>query len=207
MKHCSPLLVLPLLMLALAGCLSPRTVLLGSRYTLQPEVAVTPVATGTDTLGLRPLQTARPYTMQMAYVDAGHRFGYRTAGEWTEQPGALVTRVLSDALAASGRFEDVGNAADMSIPSLILTGEIRKFHEDRTVTPPAAVVELRLELREARAPRLVWAETLHASVPLGAGEDSGADLAGAMSDAVRQVVESAVSGIVSTTMPELLTTH
>jgi ABC-type uncharacterized transport system auxiliary subunit len=201
MRPSASLLLLPVLLVALGGCLSPRTVLLDARYTLQPEVVVTPVAQGAETLGLRPLQVARPYTQQMAYIDAGHRFGYRSGGEWTEHPGSLVTRVLNDALGASGRFEDVGNAADMTIPSLILTGEIRKFHEDRTASPPTAVVELRLELRAARAPGLIWAETLQAAVPLVAGEDSGADLAGAMSEAVQQVVEAAVTGIVNATTP------
>lgn len=193
------LLFLPVTLLP--GCLSPRTVLMESRYVVQPTVDVASVPTGEDSLGIRPLQVAQPYGVQLAYVDEDHRFGYRPNAEWTEAPGDILTRSLTDAFAACGRFTDVGNAADMRIPSLILTGEIRKFHEDRTQSPPVAVCEVRLELRNARVPGLVWAETLRADVPLADGKDSGAALAEAMSASVRQVLEAAVAAVVTATAP------
>lgn len=201
----SPILTLALALAVLPGCLSPRTVVVDSRYALQPKIDVAPVPAGEETLGIRPLQVAQPYGVQMAYLDAEFRFGYRHNAEWTEAPGDVVTRALTDALAASHRFADVGNAADMRIPSLILTGEIRKYHEDRTQSPPAAVCEIRLELRNARLPGLVWADTVSAAVPLGGGSDAPADVAAAMNTAVEQVVGAAVKGIAAATVPAPVT--
>lgn len=182
------------------GCLGPRTITAVAHYVITPAPVVAESVPGSHTLGLRPLATARPYTLAMAYVDADGRFGYRANEEWTESPSAVVTRALLDACIASGRFADVGDAADMARPDYLLTGEIRAFHEDRAVAPSEAVVSLRLELRPAREPGVVWAETLDARVPLAGSHP--ADLAKAMSGAVADAVGRAVAAISAADLPE-----
>jgi ABC-type uncharacterized transport system auxiliary subunit len=184
----------------LAGCLGPRTLTPVAHYVLAPAPEVAPAAPGSHTLGLRPLATARPYTLAMAHLDAHGRLAYRENEEWTEAPSAVVTRALLDALAAGGRFADVGDAADMARPDFLLTGEIRAFHEDRGAAPPEAVLSMRLELRPARDSGVVWAETLDARVPLAGGQ--AADLAGAMSAAVADAVGRAVAAINAADLPE-----
>ena len=102
---------------------------------------------------------AQPYRLPLVYQE-GARLGVYPNEEWAEQPGDMVTRAVSDAIMATGRFQDVGNAADMARPDLILTGELRKFHEERSDTSLQAVISLHLELREARGTNAYWVETL-----------------------------------------------
>jgi len=136
------------------------------------------------TLGLRPLSSARPYHTSMMFLDTtGRLTSYETA-EWAELPEAVLTRALTDALDATGRFEDVGNAADMARPDIILTGDIRSFHEDRGVSPAEAVVELHVAARIAQTKALVWSGLATARVPLTSGGAEG--LRAAMEAAVTQ---------------------
>ena len=118
---------------------------------------------------------------------------------WAEEPGVAVTRAIRDAIAQTGRFADVGDAAEMARPEYTLTGELRKFHEDRAATPPVAVVEVRLELRESLGAKQLWAQTLTASVPLTGARP--ADFANAVSAAVAELSMRAADGIVGVALP------
>jgi len=175
------------LAVALSGCalLKPSGPPVG-RYviTAQPRPEALPPTP--LTLGLRPLSSARPYHTSMMFLDdAGRLTPYETA-EWAELPEAVLTRALTDALDATHRFEDVGNAADMARPDIILTGDIRSYHEDRSVSPAEAVVELHVAARIAQTKALVWSGMAVARVPLAS---SGAEsLRAAMETAVTQVV-------------------
>jgi ABC-type uncharacterized transport system auxiliary subunit len=87
----------------------------------------------------------------------------------------------------------VGNAFDMARPDAVLTAELRAFHENRAVQPPVAEVEVRLELREARSPQVLWAGTLREVEPL-AGEEASA-LAVAMNAAVGRISVKAAQAL------------
>ena len=180
-------------LLITAGCLTAPDIERTRLYTLNPPIAVanaTPVALS---LGIRPLFSARPYGLPMAYLDHEQQLMFRNHDEWAEMPASSVTRALLDALLATNRFMDVGTASDMVRPDLLLTGELRKFHENRNETPPVAELEVRIELRLSRNPGIVWADTLKEAVPLEA-EEAGA-FAAAMNEAVGNLVVRAAEAI------------
>ncbi|MBI1318183.1 MAG: hypothetical protein GC168_04420 [Candidatus Hydrogenedens sp.] len=147
------------------------------------------------TLGIRPLYSARPYHVDMVYLDEGGKLSDYTGAQWAELPETVVTRALTDAFNATKRFKDVGNAADMARPDIILTGEVREFVEDRTVVPAEAVVEIYAASRYARDTALVWSGVSTARVPL---DGSGAEaLRKAMQEAVAQAVQEITQNTVA----------
>ncbi len=184
------------LAILLAGCLAPRTVVPTRYFTVNPSISVETAAPLNKSLGYRPLAVAQPYDRRMAFVGEDHLLGYRAGEEWSQKPSALVTQALADALVSSKRFRDVGDAAEMGPPDLMLTGYVRKFHENRTQSLWTAELEVRLEVRDVAANTSVWADTLHAEVPLEGGKKAPA-LAAAMSRAIAQVVQQAASAIVN----------
>ncbi len=177
----------------LGGCLNAREIPPTLRYAIDPEIAAEPATATEFTVGVRPFEVSLPYRLSMAYRDSDLRIGYREREEWAEMPGDVLTRAVIDAIAATEHFCDTGDAAEMARPDFMLTGELRRFYEDRHTTPWSAVVELRLELREARGTHAPWAETLRANVPLEG--QSATALAQAMSKAVAQVAQSAAKAI------------
>jgi len=195
MRH---LTLLPLVLLC-SACLTPREVQPVRLFTLDPQITVPPAARTELTLGVRPLSVARPYEREMVFQGADQVLEYRRGQNWAEKPGTVLTRAISDALIASGRFSDVGNAADMARPDLMLTGELRKFHENRSVSPPVAELELRLELRGARDVRNFWDGTLRAEVPME--ETGAAAFAAAMEAAVADVARQAAEAISGAVKP------
>jgi ABC-type uncharacterized transport system auxiliary subunit len=171
-----------------AGCLTssqPPIV----RYTLDPDTAVNEAPATDRAIGIRTIGAARPYRQKIAFLTEGSVLGQYEYAEWAELPEDLVTRALSDALVATNRFADVGQSSDVMRPDLMLTGELRKFHENRTVSPRTAQFEVRLELREGVERELVWGATLSAEVPLA--KDDVSALPAAMNEAVSQVVREA----------------
>ena len=176
-----------------AGCLTPKKIVPTQYYTIDPVIDVGDAEATALTLGVRPFAVARPYDAGMAYLDSRHRLAYRIKEEWAELPRDVVTRAVMDAITAAGRFADVGKAAEMSLPDCMLTGEVRKFHEDRSVRPPIVELEARLELRRTRAKEAIWADTLRVEMPIA--DDSGESLAAAMSEAVAALARQAAENI------------
>ncbi|HDP33768.1 MAG TPA: hypothetical protein ENN29_01520 [Candidatus Hydrogenedentes bacterium] len=189
------------LLLLTAGCLTAPDIEKTRLYMLQPDINVPTAAPLELTLGVRPLFAARPYGLPMTFLDANQQLGYRTKEEWAEPPADTVTRALTDALAATKRFKDVGNASDMARPELLLTGELRKFYENRAVEPRRAEVEVRLELRFSRAPGAYWAQTLSETVAIQA--DDAPAFAAAMNEAVACLVVRAADAIAAVDPPDM----
>ena len=188
-----------------AGCLTVRDVERTRHYALRPDIAITEVETLELTLGIRPLFAARPYGLPMARLDGARQLSYRDRDQWAEPPANTVTRALSDAVAAIGRFRDVGNAADMARPDLLLTGELRMFHENSVVTPPSAEIEVRLELRPAREQGALWSETLRETAPMES--DSPEAFAAAMNQALSRLIVRAAKSMAAVTPPDYLFPH
>lgn len=182
------------LILTVVGC-ATMTYTPTLRYLIAPEVKTTVAEPCGESLGFRPLEPGQPYKQGIVYRETPYEIGYYANAEWAEMPRDVVTRALSDALAASGRFSDVGNAADMRLPDFVLTGQLRKFDEVRMTEPWTATCEVRLEMRSSRDENAVWAATLSASEPLESHEPGA--LAAAMSRAVARIVEESVAGIVA----------
>ncbi len=178
--------------MVVAGCATPR-VMFPTKYAIDPKVEVGVAQCLDKSLGIRPVQAARPYRQKVVYRDAGFVLGEYPSVEWAEMPADVFTRVLADAIVATRRFRDVGNAADLVMPDLILTGELRKFDVVRSASPWAAECEVRLELRDAQEPQAVWAQTLSERVPLE--RDDPAALPAAMTTAVEKVVKRAAEEI------------
>ena len=183
----------------LSSCLSGSKLNQTQQFLVEPTAQIEKVAATPHTLGVRPLVGARVYTLSMLFTDADGALVPYADAAWAEAPANAVTRALRDAVQQTGRFADAGDAAEMARPEYALTGELRKFHEDRSVTPPRAVVEVRLELRQALGAKLLWADTLNATVPLSGNKPS--DLAAAMTKAVAELSTHAAAGIAATPLP------
>ena len=183
---------------ALAGCLGPRTLLETRQYLLAPPVGELSAGAGSgNTLGVRPLAAALPYDLRMAVLTEEGALGYLPHDKWAERPADTVTRALTDALRATGRFSDAGDAAEMVRPSLILTGELRALRLNRTVSPPVAEVAVRMELRAAREPGVVWSGTLVETEPVPG--DNGAGFAEAARLAAGRLVTRAAGEMAKAT--------
>ncbi len=177
---------------AVPGCLTTGYTPI-DLYSVAPAVEVAAVASTEQTLGIRPLEAARPYRQRIVYREAGYVLGYYENAEWAELPRDAVTRSLSDAIVATGRFADVGNAADMRAPDFVLTGELRKFDQVRSETPWVAECEIRLELRDPLGRAEGWARTFTVREPLDGR--SLPEHAAAMSRAVAAIVNEAAEAI------------
>ncbi len=184
-------IILGLLAVLIAGC-ATRTYEPPVQYLLTPEWSVSEVAPTGETVAVRPLDPARPYRQQIVYRD-GRQLGQYVMAEWAELPGDAVTRALSDAIRATGRFSDVGDAVDMRRPTYVLTGSVRRFDLRKDTDPWAAVCEIRVEVRRSLSQEALYAETLKSEVPLESNDISV--LPAAMSDAVAEVVTEAANGI------------
>ncbi len=181
------------------GCLTAPEIERTRLYALHPEISVQTFDPVDLTLGVRPLLAARPYALPMAFLNEEGQLGYRPRDDWAEPPANTVTRAIMDALIATNRFEDVGNAADMARPDLLLTGELRMFHENRAHTPATAEIEVRLELRPAREPGALWAQTLRHTEALQG--DSAPALVQAMNTALAHLAQQAAQAIAAVPPP------
>lgn len=186
----------------LGGCLTPASVAPTQRFMLSPEPRVVQAEPVPLTMGMRPITPARPYRIPMAYQEEAQRLGFRRNQDWAEEPYLMVTRAILDAVRDTGRFADTGDAADMPRPDLIITGELRRFYEDLTVSPPLAVIEVRLELRHSRNPMALWAETLRETEILS--EDNAAGFAAAMNRALTRIAETAAGRLASISLDALI---
>jgi ABC-type uncharacterized transport system auxiliary subunit len=178
--------------IAATGCATPKFTP-PTKYVLEPQVKVEAVPTTQKTLGIRSLQAARPYKQKVVYRDVGFVLGEYACIEWAEMPADTLTRVLTDALVSTHRFKDVGEASDLSVPDLVLTGEVRRFYVDRTTESWTAVCEARVEIRDSASPDAVWAETLRETEPLERNEPSA--LPAAMTRVVEKIIGKAASEI------------
>lgn len=182
-----PILLLSLCVLLCTGCLTPGKVVPPKQYLLNPQVSVEVGESTGKTLGMRSLKAARPYAkLNIAYLTHDKMLGYYPDALWAEQPNIVLTRSILDALDETGLFTDTGDAAAMTRPDLILTGDLRKCYEDRSGETPSAVLEIRLELRDPKAATLLWAETLSAATPIQGGNP--ANTAQAMQQSMEQVL-------------------
>lgn len=181
-----------LILLAAAGCIT-RSFTPTLRYTVDPVIDAAKAEPTERSLAVRTFEPARQYTQKICFRDAGHALGTYANAEWAEFPADVVTRAVTDAIIATGRFKDVGDAVNMAQPELKLTGELRKFDEVRTTDPWTAECVVRVELREALGPNALWAGTLSAQVPLEKNDTTA--LASAMSKAVSQVAAQAAAEI------------
>lgn len=188
--------------LALAGCLSTPVVTPIRYYTVRPEISVAPAESSGTTLGIRPLASARPYKVEIAYTAEPNRLAYFPRAEWAETPAAVLDRALLQGIQQLGRFRDAGNAAVMARPDYMLTGELVRFEADFTGEAPEAVVEVHLVVREGGGVANTWEGQLLASVPLDGANPAPpvsdtalARLAQAMSEAVAAIVADACEGL------------
>ena len=180
------------LALLLTACATPRYTP-PAKFRLDVAPTIAQAQPGERTLGVRVLSAALPYKQKIVYRKSAYELATYENAEWAELPRDMVSRALTDALTATGRFKDVGDAADMALPELTLTGELRIFDEVRTTEPWTAVCEMRLEVRASEKPVAIWAATLRSSQPLEKNEVSA--LPAAMSRAVAEIASKAAEQI------------
>lgn len=151
--------------LALAGC-GANTYTPVTRYALDPEIRVEPVASTGQSIGLRPLDTPPAYGQAVALLEAGQVLRLAEDAQWAEEPEGVMRRALIDALVATQAFKDAGRARDLPRPDWVLTGTLREFLVDTTTSPWRARVELRLAVRRPVESTLLWQDDVRAEVPL-----------------------------------------
>lgn len=177
--------------LAAAGCMRPQ-ITPTTYYTVAPSVSVDKADPTDRALGIRPLSAPLMYKTPVLYTEGLEVRAYPHA-EWAMKPNEMVTRALTDAIVATERFQDAGDASDVNRPELLLVGDLRKFEVDRDAAPPEAVCEVRLELRETFGTQLLWADVVSARVPLE--NDHISAVPRAMSEAVTHVANEAAAKI------------
>ncbi len=179
-------LLLPLAMGCFGGEYTPIR-----HYGIVPTVSVEAMEQTSLSLGLHNLDYARYYKQEMVYRENSYTIAYSEYDQWAELPRDTITRALLDALIQTNRFTDVGYAYDLSRPSLILTGELRKLDQNRATTPWTAECEIRLELRDPLGEKVLWAGTLSAAQPLETQDGQGFAIAAskALSTIIQQATE------------------
>lgn len=171
---------------ALHGCATPEYIPT-LHYAITPVLDV-PEAEGSEScLAVRALESAPAYRQHVLFRRDDVVLEAYPNAKWAEDPHEAVTRAIMDALIASKRFKDVADAADFPVPTLLLTGKLRRFEELRNAGTRNAFCEVRLELRQAKDRSLLWARTLSAKVPVA--DPSVEGLARAMSQAVAQIAQ------------------
>ncbi|HQE81872.1 MAG TPA: ABC-type transport auxiliary lipoprotein family protein [Candidatus Hydrogenedentes bacterium] len=183
--------LLTLAVLAVAGCIRPQ-ITPTAYYTLAPNISVEKAVPTERTLGVRPLRASLMYKTPLLYTQGLEVREYPHA-EWAMKPADMVTRAITDAIIATERFHDVGEASNVNRPELVLVGELRKFETDHNAVPREAVCEVRLELRETFGTRLLWGDVLTARVPLENEHISAVPQA--MSRAVAEVANRAAAEV------------
>ncbi|MCL4215622.1 MAG: membrane integrity-associated transporter subunit PqiC [Candidatus Hydrogenedentes bacterium] len=153
---------------ALFPSCATRTYIATTRYVIEPVVDVAPSTTTDLRLGIRAIEPAEPYKQKIKYRTEGLVLGEYANAEWAENARDVVTRALRDAVHKTNAFADVGDAMDMGRPDLVLTGELRRFEEDRTQEPAVVVCELRLDAREPVNGQRVWGATIAVEEPVEA---------------------------------------
>lgn len=179
-------------LLILPGCLS-RDIVPTTRFKLDPEPQVASITPRAEvTLAVRPIETGRAYSQKMVMI-SGNELSYLPNVEWAEQPRDTVTNALIDGLIASGRFSDVGSPLDVKQPTWMLSGELRKFDLVREGDAWQTVAEVRIEVRQALGPRLIWAGTIREAETLE--ERTVGAHAAAMERVIARIVSKAVDSI------------
>jgi ABC-type uncharacterized transport system auxiliary subunit len=190
----APVLSCMAIAIAAIGCLTPQDYAPLAQFTIAPDLDAIPESDRTNaTVGIRRLAASQPLKRDIFYRDPGLQVGNLLDAQWAEMPGDLMTRQLLDALTASGRFVDVAYATDLSRPTFVLHGTVRRFDLDRTEDTWRAVCELRLEFRSTDGSRPAWTGTVSSTVPLA--ENKVDALPAAMSEAAAAVLHEAVSEI------------
>ncbi|GEM_PF-1038987 len=179
-----------------AGCVSTPRYVPMTRYVLQPPVETSQAETLPLRLAVRPLEAARPYRLQVLYLEQGTTLTAYPNAEWAELPAETLTRAFVDALRASGRFQDVGLVFDVGVPDFLVLGKIRRFEEVRTGASTQVLCEVSFELRAASDRRVVWVETLSATEPVATPNDPAASVQ-ALGRAAGRVISEAVQHMVA----------
>lgn len=176
----------------LAGCASGH-IIPTLHYVITPTIGVQTGSVSKQSLGIRSLVSARPYKANIVFRRDPNVLENLDNLEWAEWPRDVLNRALMDAVVATGRFQDVGDASDLSAPDFILTGEVRTFDLLEYTEPWTAECTVRIELRELRSGVLKWSATLTASTPLE--ENTPSALPEAMSTSVSSIVQQAANAL------------
>ena len=185
----------------LTGCLGARPFIPVRYYSLEPLTDSVPHATQSRTiaLGIQPFTAASRYHERMLYRLSEVEVNFYEYDRWVEPPEEMVTRIVADALRASGLFPQVRQVANLQLPAWLLSAVLLRFDEVRGPHLSRAECWLQLELRRARDEQLLWSKTLRAAAPLNG--KSAAALATAMTTAVHQIARQLITELQTADLP------
>lgn len=181
------------LALSAGGCLTAGEYVPIERYALYSTTEEVRANPSGKAVGVRSLDYVSFYREKMVYRDDGFAVAYEDYHQWAELPRDAATRMLIDALAATGAFREVGYAFDMPRPDYVVTGQVRRFEQVRTTEPWTALCEARIELRERETGVIVWGETLTVDAPHESPDAPG--FAAAMNAALTKLTQNAAERI------------
>lgn len=157
-----------------------------TRYYDLPSAARGQVGRG-PVLAVEPLEVDEPYDDdRIVYRENPYRVDYYHYHRWSASPGALVSRHLERALAASGRFAAVLRDDDARGVTFILGGRLLALEEvDVSRQRWLGRVALELALRDAATGAVVWTRRVEVSEPVDRRSPEG--VARALSRALDRV--------------------
>ncbi len=138
-------------------------------------------------LAVAPLEVDEPYDDdRIVYRENPYRVDYYDYHRWSASPGALVSRHLERALAASGRFAAVLRDEDARGVAFVLGGRLLALEEvDLGKRRWIGRVALELALRDAASGDVVWTRRVELSEPVDRRSPEG--VARALSRALDRV--------------------
>jgi ABC-type uncharacterized transport system auxiliary subunit len=138
-------------------------------------------------LAVEPLEVDEPYDDdRIVYRENPYRVDYYHYHRWSASPGALVSRHLERALAASGHFAAVLRDDDARGVAFVLGGRLLALEEvDLAKRRWIGRVALELTLRDAATGDVVWTRRIEVTEPVAGQSPEG--VARALSRALDRV--------------------
>lgn len=182
-----------LVVVGLSGCLGLRSFPSVRYYSIDGFSATVDNATRTwpVTLGVRVFGEATRYRDRMLYRSSEVEVGFYEYDRWVEPAGEMVTRVVIANLRASGLFRQITPAIDVPALAWVLSGDVLRFDEVRSVSGSHAECRLQLELRRVRDEQLLWSDVITTTAALT--DDTPTALARAMSKAVQDAARQLIT--------------
>lgn len=192
--------ILPLasLVVALSGCLPSSEVIPVKFYSLaptavpQPPAPSNPAIPGTR-IGIAPFESVDRIGSSLMVRLPAFQVAHLEFDRWADTPANTLTQRLAMELQQSGRFEEVTDAKNVSLPGYYLSGKLLAFEGVQSDDSGIALCRFNLELRGTKDRSLVWSQMFESTAdwdPAGAAKTLVPALDQATQQAVTQAVES-----------------
>jgi ABC-type uncharacterized transport system auxiliary subunit len=191
-----------LLVIILSGCLPSSKVMPTRFYTLVPTLLPpAPENPGQpiegSRIGLIDLDSADRIGSSILVRLPDNQVEHLEYDRWADEPAGMIGHLLFLGLQQSGRFEEVTEAKNVTLPGYYLGGILLAFegvYPDESNPSGIAICRVMLELRHSGNRDLVWSKMIEANTEWNASASPKA-LVQALDQAAREVVQQAVEAL------------